>query len=500
MSTKNLTYFTFFLISIGYFTLFPGLLQANQIAVLPSIIEGKMSGSSGNSTSLKMDLEFAKLGRDIIENNFYSNVVLYSETDNKNDSNFKSICQTSRSHYVVLDHYYFPKDSIPSVLTKVHNCRTGISEQKEIKLSGFVIHSLEKHYLSLFKFLPKRTLQTNREVSSTPDLGYFIDATGTFSLEKLNLESLFKEQSRNPSGKVYTYAVLSNNLIQWKDGNFAFSGKSDTDRLLSHFNKFINHPVSNKDSSVQVILISPIHLKSSIPWVTGINQSRQSMKKTILIIPYTVSHIDYQNYKKLVNATNSYSIEPIAYREVGFIDGSMGFLSLKSGYLYLTKLDPAQNKDAYTNAERFSLEEQASPYDMKNIYQKLSDKKIVQEGSLKTTTIDLLKEILEKISNPSRSTSKRFLVKSGGQAFWVNANPRIQIQKREKYIMETEFFSDKSQTSGISNDSIRTEFHSSQYDYPKLLEYHPSEVKSIMDKYKLNSLRVFIPVSIEDMD
>lgn len=502
MIEKKSSFLINFLIFIGCFTLFSEELKANKIGILPAIIQKDSKDTHLTKIDIDYQKEFAKLSRDIMEKNFYADVKTLN-TIASGSKKIQDFCMENRLHYIVQDELFLSKKYKSRIHSKVVNCSTNSTKEKESILDGFVVGSIERHILSLWKQIPKKERKRDQKQFSPidPNLSFFIDSSGPYSIEQESIQKFISSQKKETLES--SYAINSNARLNLNSrGNqIRFSGDSSTDRILSYFNRFVSQTYRNKDGSYKFLFIHPKHFsQGKLEFTTALNLARQNLNQTYVILPFNATIQDRNVIQRIVNSTGSFLLESMAYRQIGTANGDNGYLVLKGGYLYFSQKSPKDPEFDLKNSNRFYYDTNPNPYQMIKFYEEKSGVKIIQSGEIHTNTIDVIGKTIESIQNPQNFDSVKILCKVHGTAFWAYIPKKIKPQRGERKVLETYFSLNPSTTSGIINQSSKSKLHPANYDYPKLLEYNPNEIKSILQKYNLDTLKVYIPVYIEDVE
>lgn len=500
MYVKKLIIFWSKIPAIVVFTLFSFPIFATDIAFVPARLEGDLPTKNENLNRLDLKKEFALLASDIVQSQFFVNTVVIPESN----TGWKSVCTENRIHYVLKDQFLFPKADRYSVLTTLYNCKNGTEIQKESILNGYIIQSLTLHYKKLFSFLARKPQANYLEKSGpSPDIRIFLDSNGSLSLEKDRIIEFFTGLQTNKKISTSLYAVSNNKDYYFKDTSILsipFSGSSDTNSLLSYFVKFNQLKSSNPDGILQYILISPNHLTKEVTWISLLNQSRQMNVQTVILVPAHASPLDRVKYSKIGHATQSDIKNITSIQTIGLMDGEEYSLSLDGGYLYYKKGRSQDNNSDVASIKRIDSFEKITSYSMAETFENETGKKIIQKSEIRTNIGTLMNESLQRIANPDSNQSKKYLVTAYGEGLWLYVNPRINLSANQKVLIETEFILDLSSSNGIRNDSKITKVHRSSSEYPKLLEYKPSEILNYMKKYNMERMRGYMQVTVGNQD
>lgn len=500
MYLKKLIFIWLKIPAIVVFTLFSFPIFATDIAFVPARLEGDIPTKNENLNRLDLKNEFAMLASDIVQSQFLVNTVVIPVSN----TGWKSACTENRIHYVLKDQFLFPKSDRYSVLTTLYNCKNGTEIQKESILSGYIIQSLTLHYKKLFSFLVRRSPQNYSEnTQSSPDIKIFIDANGSHSLEKDSILEFFTGLQTNSKISTILYAISNNKEYYLKNGSepsVPFSGNNNTSSLLSYFVKFNQLKSSNPDGTLQYILISANHLAKEIPWISLLNQSRQMGIQTVILVPAQASPEDRLKYNKIGQATQSEVKNIISMQTIGLIDGEEYTLSLESGYLYYSKGRSRINSTNVENRKRIDSFDKITSYSMAQAFETNTGKKIIQKSEILTNVSSLMNESLQRVARPESSLTKKLLVSAYGEGFWLYLNTKINLSANQKVLIETEFVLDLTSSNGIRNDSKMTKIHRPGSEYPRLLEYKPSEILNYMKKYKMERMRGYMQVTVGNQD
>ncbi|WCL49529.1 hypothetical protein [Leptospira sp. GIMC2001] len=485
------------------FTLLHSRLDANDIMFQPAKIEGDVRIRNQNVNSLELSKEFALLASDIVSNDFYINSTAY--TEDQSDSN---TCMNGRIHFVSRDIFYFPNQNIPSVTTTLRNCKTGKITRSESLLQGYIHSALKKHYSKVFRFLPVRNAQKiGLSRTQNPDISIFLDATGSMSYEKQAIQSFFKDSNRNTTSSSRLFAV-SNGSLESSNGisldDLAFGKPNSTDHLMIAFSRMIASKSGNSEMKINYLLLNPSHYMNSLAWISKINEARSKGFTNIILIPYQTSPSDQLNIEKIARATGSEFYNLIGSMKVGFADGKEKFLSISKGYLYISETSPLQkddldNSNVLIGKNRVSYEGQLNAFNIREAFEKATNNKIIKEWEFRSNLNSILNEVTEKKRYPDFSNGRKVLIRTHGEAFWININPSIKVKEKQTVIVESDYILDSYSANGIRNNPILTKVHGENYIYPKLLEFKPSEILDYINKYNLGSLRCYMYGVVEEI-
>lgn len=509
MNPKKIPILILFYFLVGYFTLLvPINLEANRIYVLNTKLTGDRDKLREITGSLNMNHEFSKLSGELISKNFFSEVKIQSPHSNiSKKSDYSLLCLEQKVHYVLETEINFFKGSQSRFYSGLFNCAMGTERKKSSPLSDFVIDSMEKHYQNLFIFLPKREKQTNpTSENDIQEIGMFLDSAGVFSLEKPVWEDWNHKLIHSSSPK-YIFYYLNRNKRWIPNGStqsIPVSGKSDTSVLIQHLGKFMT---SSRRGSARVnfLMISSPHFHSGMALVDSINRYRDYNNRNYILQPFHATFSEIEKLRRVARSTQSPILKTSYIQKVGLSDGTIYYLFLRDGYLYSLREKPSRKvllnqEDSLSYQHRFAVEDRFSPYSMDTFFSSKTNLKLIQKEQAYTNLSLLVETEIQKIQDPNAGYGKRVLVKAHKNAHWISISPEDRIDLNRRYILETVFYKNDKSSTGIVNDSKRTKIHSPNHSYPKLMEYNLLEIKPLMNKYNLTELKVYLPVSIEEID
>jgi hypothetical protein len=503
MYYKKLHFFGTNIHAIVVFALVTLPIFSTEIAIAPAILEGELPSKNQNLGRMDLKREFSLLASDIVQSYFIVNTSVTEIQGNGNQS-WKEICSNSRFHYALKDQFLFLKDNQYSVYSTLYNCKNGTEIQKESMLQGYIVQSLAIHYQKMFSFLARKPQQNPSEkLQFNPDIRMFLDANGSLTLEKTPILEFINGLRTSGKFSTHLYAVNNSREISSQSGDISsipFSGKTDPSILLSHFGKFNKIPSSNGDGVIQFILLSPNQTEKEIPWISLINQSRQKNIRTVILVPAHANPLERIKFQKIANATQSELSQIRSSQTIGLIDGEILTLFLDQGYLYYSKGKSKISQEGDGKRIRIDSFEPISSFSMAEIFEKQTRKKIIQKSEPRSNIGESLRETMQRIINPESQRNSKYIVSAYGEGLWLHLNPKSNLTSGQKYLLETEFILDMNSSNGLRNDSKKTKIHRQGIEYPKLLEYKPSEVLNYMKKYKMDRMKCYMQISVGDQD
>lgn len=481
------------------FTLLGSSVGATEITVLPAIIEGEIRSRQDYTRQLNLSEEFALLVRDLIRVNFYANPSV--DRDLGNSASMAEGCSGSKVHYVIKDHYLFPKSERISVLTKTFNCRTGQETQKESILSGYLIASLEVHHRKNLIFLPQKEVSDSPGSGNpiTSDIHFFLDANGSLSLEKEQIKQFVQSFRYQAQREIALYAVSDNQKYVIYSGNvdpIPFSKANELRELLGHWNQFRRMPGVNAHGKTVILLLTPQNTENTVAWTNALSEIRKTSNRILVVVPSHANHREWMQYQKIARSVEAEVLPIRNTQRVGFLDGKLGYASLESAYLYYTQEKPTQENWTRIAKERIPTDAPLSAYSMAKELEIFRNQKIIETSSIESNLNSLLQNAIQSAENPDRIYTAKFLVRSQGESMWIHLSNKERLVPNEKYILETSFVVDEQSATGVQNDWRRTKIHRATTTYPKLLQYKPSEVSEYLKKHKLKQLRCYMPIVV----
>jgi hypothetical protein len=492
---KKLKFLFIFLLFFNGINLF-----SNEILFLPANIEGDIRIRNQSISNLDLKKEFALLSSDIVN----QDLLVQANISIEESEEPKNICNFSKVHFVVKDYFYFPQGQAPSVVTSVLNCSNSKEFKKESLLKGYVHQSLREHYKRVFNFIPpKSKIVKNSIKQKNMNLLLFVDASASMILEKQDLNSFVSDQIKSSSVDFYGSLISDGNLFSIKNSDLSaipFAKNNSPEDLWIGFRKHLQSIQKLKEQNVQFILISPSMYSKSLEWITLINEGRAKGVTSYLLLPYNPDHSIYQKAESVSKATNSNTIPITLWKKIGLSQGEEKYLILNKGYLYFSNQNPL-TLDKWNDfpKSRISVDDKITPYNMNAIYEKFSNQKIIQESAISMNLNSIMKNVISKLKYSESGDTKKILVRSNGEAIYIFLKKSIQISKNQKYILETNFFKDESNSWGIQNNPISTIIHPYSFKYPKLMEFKPSEAAEYLKRYNLDEIKTYSIISVEEI-
>jgi hypothetical protein len=473
----------------------------NEIVFLQAKVDGEIKSRNQTVGQLNLKNEFAILGGDIVRNEFFVNI----QTSEQSEPEFIQACVSSGAHFVVKDYFYFPGKEIPSVESLVYNCNQGKEFRKESLLKGYIYKALTDHYKKTFSFLPRRT-QTSP--SPEPEEGwnvrFFLDASSINSLEKDKILSYLSGQGRNSKLKTELHYVSNGNyfwtLPDQAKSELRFGKSNSTDQLVQGLNKVIQSIPRTETKSVLYVLLNPLQFQNSNSWSRIFNQARAQGVQVILLIPGFASANVINALENLSRSSGAAFFHIKIRQSIGLKTGEQRYLALWKGAFYSMSEDPFSDSAVFNQNTRYLTPEIPNPFEMGAQYQSVSGNFILDSGNLQSNLDKLFLQIHESVLNIEPKSHKKELVQSYGEAFSLRLTNRQRLEKGRKYILETEFVKDSSNSYGARNLAEKTVLHSPQITYPKLLVFRPSEISEYMRRYNLDRLRCFMEIQVADSE
>jgi hypothetical protein len=481
------------------FTLPLGI-YSNEIIFLHAALEGEIKIRNSSISQKDLKYEFSKLASDIINQEL---LVSANALENTSE-NQKEICVTRRVHYVSKDYFYFPQNQMPSVTTSVYNCSSGNEIKKESLLKGYIYQSLNEHYKKVFHFIPSRSsINKNNFKAKESNVLFFIDASASLSNEKDELNQFISNEIQTKNWDLYSNLVSAGNYYTFTNSYIStvpFSKINSPEDLYIGYRKHLQSVKKFKELNIQFLFISPLQYTKKKEWITLINEARSKGILTYILIPYSSDHTYYQTIDTIAKTTNSKTLPITVWKKVGYIQGEEKYLVLHKGYLYTTSENPAKFESFNEmDKKRIQIDEKINPYNLNQLVEKYTNQKIIQESKYQSNMTLLLKNTMSVLNFPETVNSKRVLVRSNGQAIYIQVKPNTNLVKGETYILESNFILDSSNSWNIRNNVVRTKIHPISYRYPKLLEFNPSEIADYLKKYNLTELKAYLVITVEEV-
>ncbi len=466
-----------------------GTLYGTQIGILPAVVTGDLPRKTSPRIVSDYPKEFALLSKDIIQNEFIASTVFIPSDSFQEE--LSEICLRNRLHYVLRDTFSFAPGQSPYVYTILQNCKTGAKSEKESRLSGYAVQSLESHYRGLFRFLPRKDRKIQFPSQFQMAIYVFLDAGGPFVYEKKNLEEWIF-QPRAGENFIFLTFISQNREFrmtgEWKNKTeIPFRSSNTQDAVLSALNRFISGNEPGFDRHLQILLLSPSQILNPIPLMQIIDRARMNGRNTILVVPPFATLSEIQIYERIASSTQSDTLYPSIRQRLGLESGTIGTLMMYKGYLRWES-DPTLKK--------IPIESRISPFAMPEELEAHLGGKAIQKGELESDLVLEMEKRIDRFKSPGSENRKKILVQAHGKASWVLLPEKVRYTVGESYILETIFYPDPHSASGVANFSASTYLHPSNYSYPVLLEYSFDEIGGILRKYKLESLKAFMPVTI----
>jgi len=486
---------------IIFFLIFIGKnLFSNEILFLPANIEGDIRIRNQSISNFELKKEFALLSSDIVNQDLLvqANITMDDIEDPKN------ICNYSKVHFVAKDFFYFPQGQSPSVVTSVVNCSNSKEFKKESLLKGYVYQSLREHYKRVFNFIPQKSKISKNSIKPKDlNLFLFVDASASMILEKAELNTFVSDQIKSSNVDLFGSLISDGNLFTIKNSDFSsvpFAKNNSPEDLWIGYRKHMQSIQKLKELNIQFILISPSMYSKSLEWITLINEGRTKGIISYLLLPYNSDHTIYQKAESVSKATNSNTMPITLWKKIGLSHGEEKYLILNKGYLYTSNQSPI-TLDKWNDfpKSRISVDDKITPYNMNDIYEKFSNQKIIQESAISMNLNSIMKNVISKLKYSESGDTKKILVRSNGEAIYIFLKKSIQISKNQKYILETNFFKDESNSWGIQNNPISTIIHPYSFKYPKLMEFKPSEAAEYLKRYNLDEIKTYSIISVEEI-
>jgi hypothetical protein len=482
-----------------------------EISVLPASLTGTIPNYLGSKNEAAE--EVAKLTRHYLKRNFLTEV-----TDERSilsflaEENFASDSKLTESSLNLLciewDSNFITKDSVdfgnPILInTEIYNCKNKSLQTIQSKIVSNFILAIEKHIEKSFRFLAPIYFDTSKKKDNIYQEAHFLyDTNGAYAYYRKDFSKSLNSLINNPNlflgltlirkDKILTLPPsLDHSDIPKVYEDVSWSGVNRPDTVLQAIQSLKRKLSPGKKASRKLfLLLSGAAKEKSNPIILALNDLRQMGLELYIIIPNHSELNVIRELQKIARSSSAKILGVTDYQRVGTEDGYTG-LFLNQYNLYYTEsevtapfqLEAAPFKKYDASRIRLAVDI-ATPYNMADAFEKISESKVLEKLEVKTDIESLIgSEIIRPDSETERYQSILFETK--GEAIWIRVPLEISIAQGKEYLIKTSVLLDPFSTWGIKNVANETNLLKPNVSFPKTLMILPSKAKKFMEDNKV---------------